>query len=208
MFGTLPTGFQSSPRAELYSLLAVLLKTEGNILVFSDYLPVVRNFRKSKQQIIRSKSTMLDIWVQVWDRLESRPGQIDLRWTKSHPTQAQAESMQLSSAELLLNRAADLCAHEGAERGKLSSDDVATVSEADHLQEKVLLRLLAIQREVFLTCGRDTSSREGLTAARKKAGVTAGEARRRRLIAAGHSVVERSTLFKCQRCRQSFPKKG
>eukprot|EP00959_Pyramimonas_sp_CCMP1952_P023209 488263-Pyramimonas_sp.AAC.1 len=46
VFGTLPTTCQSFPRSELYALLVLLTMTEGSILVFSDYLPVVRSFQK------------------------------------------------------------------------------------------------------------------------------------------------------------------
>eukprot|EP00959_Pyramimonas_sp_CCMP1952_P195673 4091281-Pyramimonas_sp.AAC.1 len=75
--------------------------------------------------------------------------------------------MLISRVELLLNSASDLCANEGALRGKLGPEEVASVRAADELQEKILRRLVAIQREVFLTCEqeRGTDSRVGPAAA-------------------------------------------
>eukprot|EP00959_Pyramimonas_sp_CCMP1952_P193258 4041310-Pyramimonas_sp.AAC.1 len=88
--------------------------------------------------------------------------------------------MQISRVELLLNSVSDVCANQGALRGKLEPEEVASVRAADELQGKILRRLVAIQREIFLTCKRErgTDSRVGLAAARKRAGIASLEARR------------------------------
>eukprot|EP00959_Pyramimonas_sp_CCMP1952_P354061 7418008-Pyramimonas_sp.AAC.1 len=64
---------------------------EGDTWACSDHLPVMRRFRKSPEQSVMSKCGMLDVWASMWGRLRTRSGIVDLRWTKSHPSQAQIE---------------------------------------------------------------------------------------------------------------------
>eukprot|EP00959_Pyramimonas_sp_CCMP1952_P399788 8376879-Pyramimonas_sp.AAC.1 len=61
MCGGLPTLEQSSPRAELYAFIMVLSHTVGDILCYSDYVPLVRGLRQPRAQIVAS-SSMLDLW--------------------------------------------------------------------------------------------------------------------------------------------------
>eukprot|EP00959_Pyramimonas_sp_CCMP1952_P424718 8895965-Pyramimonas_sp.AAC.1 len=67
--------------------------------------------------------------------------------------------------ELILNNAVGLCAGEGARWGHLGVQEISAARDADARQEKILLRLLVIQREVFLTCSHEAPSPKGLSAA-------------------------------------------
>eukprot|EP00959_Pyramimonas_sp_CCMP1952_P365200 7647740-Pyramimonas_sp.AAC.1 len=98
----------------------VLKHTYSRVLIFSDYLPVVRGFRKPRELL--QKSDMLDLRVELWRVLDAREGEIDLRWTKSHPTAFQVQQLGLARIERMLNAAADGLAAEAAQRGAIPSE--------------------------------------------------------------------------------------
>eukprot|EP00959_Pyramimonas_sp_CCMP1952_P119718 2503318-Pyramimonas_sp.AAC.1 len=68
--GTLPTRDQSSPRAELLAFLQLLRMTTGDVVVYSDYLPLVRALRRPPELISRT-SPMVDMWALIWEAMDS-----------------------------------------------------------------------------------------------------------------------------------------
>ena len=104
-------------------------------MVFTDYLPIVKNLRKHRSALM--DSSMLDIWSLVWAQLDKREGSLDVRWTKSHPTQSQIEMYHISDEEIILNTTADKLAGEAARRGALPADDVRQTMDADEKSELI-----------------------------------------------------------------------
>ena len=51
----------------------------------------MRGFRKDLGAL--EKSDTLDLWVELWEVIGIRGGEVDLRWAKSHPTSAQAGAL-------------------------------------------------------------------------------------------------------------------
>eukprot|EP00959_Pyramimonas_sp_CCMP1952_P090456 1893577-Pyramimonas_sp.AAC.1 len=74
--GTLPTVAQSSPRADMYAMIMLLRHTVGDIVAYSDYLPLVRGLRRDRSYI-SATSPMLDLWDQLWTLLDAREGSVE-----------------------------------------------------------------------------------------------------------------------------------
>ena len=88
MWGTyapLPGLLQTVPRGELYAMVLVVERVfEGNLEIRSDSKVNVDLFHKGKQVCLTSSNS--DLWVRVWEVLDSRDVFLEMVWVKDPET--------------------------------------------------------------------------------------------------------------------------
>ena len=158
--GVLPGPIQRVGRAELYAAIALFKATSGRMVLWSDYKAFVDGFARGR--VFTRTSRMADLWEDLWDALEARPGgkeAIEVKKVKAHISEEDARSGKAGIAmEVWLgNRAADQAARRGADAHELPADVVQRVKRHSDMTP-LFLRRIACVIEAVMEKERDQAS--------------------------------------------------
>ena len=145
---------QSSARAELQAIVALLQCTDADVHVWCDCSAVVKRCHKGPSSANRSR--MAGLWHDFWTLLEGRQleqegGTFSVTWCPSHKSEEEVLMGYICAEAHAANHAADRLAEETAADFQVSVAIVKEVKERDEEINLVQDRLMAINQELINT---------------------------------------------------------
>ena len=193
-----PGSVQTVPRAELFAVLVIVTNVGGGATtVFTDSQTNANLFARGRQSC--SSSENADLWLAIFQLVDSKGIQLDLVWIKGHADQIEVFlRYQVSPKHLLGNLIADTFANMAADECQVLYEDSIAVQWHFALVRKIQLRAVRILSTVL-------EARLPFTSEQPKLSTPRALSLDARVIQSQHSFAKYGRTLQCIKCLQFSP---